>query len=214
MMNANSKTTTSAGADLSGFFEHVLETYRGARQRDTMDSSHPLWTRFKDAQVELERLGPVSKRSNVIVKWSTGQGVWAKVPWIALLDTRETSFTNDGVYVVYLFRMDMTGVYLTLNQGVSRKRDRLGTSEARAFIRNRAADLREGCRSLKKHGFALDNKIDLRADHALGADYEMATIAYKLYEAGAVPDQAALTQDIEAVLGAYDDYLKERAGRC
>jgi hypothetical protein len=38
----------------------------------------------------------------------------------------------------------------------------------------------------------------------------MATIAYKLYEAGGVPDQAALTKDLEAVLGAYDDYLGPR----
>ena len=208
MREVASNASTAAVSELDEFFEHVLATYCEARENDTMDSSHPLWSRFREAKAKIGGLPPLSKRTELIVKWSTGQGVWAKIPWIALLDTRETSFTNDGVYVVYLFRMDMTGVYLTLNQGVSKKLQRLGTSEGRAFIRSRAVEIREGCQSLTKHGFKLDNKIDLRANHSLGSDYEMATIAYKLYEVKNVPGTRALTRDLDVVLGAYDDYLK------
>ena len=35
------------------------------------------------------------------------------------LDVRETGTTQHGVYPVLLFRQDMTGVYLTLAQGVT-----------------------------------------------------------------------------------------------
>ncbi len=39
-------------------------------------------------------------------------------------------------------------------------------------------------------------------------DYEMATIAHKLYEATSVPSASVLAKDLEALLGAYDDYLQ------
>jgi hypothetical protein len=41
------------------------------------------------------------------VKWSVGQDDWARVPWIACLDDRETT-TQEGVYAVDL-RQDMSG---------------------------------------------------------------------------------------------------------
>ncbi len=53
------------------------------------------------------------------VKASTGLGNWAAVPWIAFLDSRETNSTQSGVYPVLLFREDMTGVYMTIAQGVT-----------------------------------------------------------------------------------------------
>ena len=43
-------------------------------------------------------------------------------------------------------------------------------------------------------------------------DYEVSTVAYKLYERGAVPDDSIIVQDLEALLRAYDGYLKTEAG--
>ena len=50
------------------------------------------------------------------------------------MDRRETVSTQQGVYGVWLFRKDMTGVYLTLNQGVTEPYKRLGTAGAREFL--------------------------------------------------------------------------------
>jgi hypothetical protein len=56
-------------------------------------------------------------------------------------------------------------------------------------------------------GFALDSSIDLRSDPGLGRDYEISTIAHKLYERGSVPADAAIESDLESLLAAYDRYI-------
>ncbi len=56
---------------------------------------------------------------NFKVQGSVGQGNWAKIPWIAIMDTRITTSTQLGEYIVYLFSEDMSSVYLTLAQGVT-----------------------------------------------------------------------------------------------
>lgn len=40
--------------------------------------------------------------ANCIVKGSVGQGSWAVVPWIAIMDERITTTTRNGVYIIYL----------------------------------------------------------------------------------------------------------------
>lgn len=48
------------------------------------------------------------------IQGSVGQGNWATIPWIAIMNKSETETTQQGVYVVYLFAEDMESVYLTL----------------------------------------------------------------------------------------------------
>jgi len=72
----------------------------------------------------VQALESVSGRPSLLVKGSIGQGNWAAIPWLAILDRRITTSTTHGLYVVFLFRSDMRGVYLTLNQGVTRFRER------------------------------------------------------------------------------------------
>ena len=55
-----------------------------------------------------------------------GQGNWARVPWIAVLDPRETDSTQHGTYPVILIPESLDGVYLTLAQGVTELKQQLG----------------------------------------------------------------------------------------
>ncbi len=55
--------------------------------------------------------------STIEVVWSVGFGNWARVPWIAFLDSHVTT-TQRGIYGVFLFREDVSGVS-TFNQGVT-----------------------------------------------------------------------------------------------
>ena len=47
------------------------------------------------------------------------QGVWTlpKAPWLSICDTRVTDAASKGIYLVYLFKDDFSGMYLSLNQG-------------------------------------------------------------------------------------------------
>ena len=62
---------------------------------------------------------------------------------------------------------------------------------------------------MKRQGFSLDSEIDLRTEGTLGHDYEAATIAYKLYERGAVPNDDEIARDIEALLSVYERHTGE-----
>jgi hypothetical protein len=205
------KTNTPAG--VREHLEQILARYEKARVREPFGTQHELWDVFKTLKQELVGLAAVQKRPTLTVSWSAGQGSWAKVPWIAFLDQRQTKTTRQGVYGAFLFRQDMTGVYLALIQGITEPRRQLGRAIARTTLRKRAADLRALCRDLPEHGFHLNDLIDLRADPALGADYEASVIAYKLYEAGDVPADETIETDLEALLRTYDRYLAGKRDR-
>jgi hypothetical protein len=142
-------------------------------------------------------------RGDLIVKASMGIGNWAKVPWLAVMDPRVTKSTQNGVYCVYLFREDMSGVYLTLNQGVTEPKKMHGVREGRRVVQERASHLRTFSNSLTEFGFIGDDQIDLRASSGLGRDYEHSTIAYRLYERGQVPADEILLDDLDALVSTY-----------
>jgi hypothetical protein len=121
----------SEARSLQDAFEEILEKYDRARQSDPFGRDHPLWKVFAGAQKLLSTSDCVAELDTIKVDFSVGQGNWAKVPWIALLDERETDSTQHGVYPVYLFRQDGSGVYLTIAQGVTEPRQELSRVHAR-----------------------------------------------------------------------------------
>jgi 5-methylcytosine-specific restriction protein B len=147
------------------------------------------------------------------VRWSFGQGAWARIPWLALLDDRVAKATSDGIYVIYLFREDMSGVYATLNHGITRAKERLGADAGRAAIRQRSEELRRFATDLDEAGFMLTNEIDLHTEHALGKDYQHGTVAHRLYKTGSVPPTNALVGDLRLLLEAYDRAVKAQLAR-
>jgi MrcB-like, N-terminal domain len=94
-------------------FRLILEQYLAARaQEQRFGAAHPLWGYFRTVTRFLSSTSPVQRRQpNLDVAWSLGQGGWASVPWVACLDRRDTTTTQRSIYVVYLFREDMSGVY-------------------------------------------------------------------------------------------------------
>lgn len=186
----------------------VLSRYGRARAAERLDASHPLWSHAKRLQAELAATAVVSERPNVKVCWSFGQGAWARIPWLALLDHRVTKATSDGVYIIYLFREDMSGVYATLNQGITKAKERLGSAAGRAMIRQRSEELRRFAGPLSEAGFTLSNEIDLHTSHSLGKDYQHGTIAHRLYEADTTPTTPRLLDHLRGLVEVYDAIVR------
>ena len=158
----------------------------------------------------------VSNRPTLKVKWSVGKGSWVRVPWIAFLDQRETNSTQYGVYPVYLFREDLSGIYIGLNHGIHILKEKHGTPESRRILRERTAQLLRdipGIEALQDAGFSLHNKIALHTSPGLEKNYEASTIACKLYPRGEIPNDAELLDDLERVLSVYDEYLERQSLR-
>jgi 5-methylcytosine-specific restriction protein B len=93
---------------------------------------------------------------------------------------------------------------------VTEPRQRLGGVEGRKNLRATAAEIRPQIRRLEEAGFTLDENVDLRSRSNLGEDYQVSTIAHKLYSPGAVPDDLRLFADLEVLVATYESVLEAR----
>lgn len=128
-------------AVLKNAFETILRDYQTARKTQPFSHDNEIRRLFDTCESVLSSPEFLGDKS-IHVKAGIGQGNWAKVPWIALLDPRATDSTKRGVYVVLLFRQDGSGVYATLNQGVTTPQTELGQAAGRELLRERARAIR------------------------------------------------------------------------
>ncbi|HEY1810988.1 MAG TPA: DUF3578 domain-containing protein [Kofleriaceae bacterium] len=196
---------------LSAALRNILAGYAAARNSGAYSKDHEVVAEFRRAQTALRKSRPLATRPTMSVEFSAGKGNWASVPWIAIMDDRETDTTQEGRYVVFLFREDCTGVYVTLNQGVTAPQREHGRTVGLQRVRERALTMRALVASLADDGFSLEDTIQLQSDAGLGKTYEASTVAHKFYASDAMPPDAQLEEDLEAVLAAYEDVIEPEA---
>lgn len=152
---------------------------------------------------ELKKLPFIDDRYKV--QGSVGQGNWATVPWIAILDRRITESTQSGIYICYLFAEDMKSVYLTLMLGVTNPLQEMGRRDGYQYLRNVAAELRN---RLPLESFQKDENIRL-TDSGLGRVYQVSTIAYVRYDDEHLPEDDVLIEDLRNLIENYQMYVDE-----
>jgi len=142
--------------------------------------------------------------SNVryIVKGSAGQGNWARIPWAAVFDRFITESAQQGYYVVYLVKEDFTGVYLSLNQGITIIRQKYGV-DAKQALKVRAADFTAQLSSIKTGWIQGPIDLAVSSTSSLGAYYEQGAIYSKYYPKNALPTDNLLNQDLMDALDMY-----------
>ena len=188
---------------LSDLLVAILRQYRRARSELSFGGENDITEMFRGFREFIEDSPPVSAHSFLKVVASYGKGNWATIPWLSLLDRRETTSTQRGVYVVYLFSEAGDGVYLTLAQGVT-EFDTLQRKEAVRRLAHRADVARAQISGLADAGFSFSSEIDLRSRHSKARMYAASTIAFKYYSVDSMPADPVLIDDLEEALGAYD----------
>lgn len=151
-----------------------------------------------------DELARFSAEPLIEVEGSSGAGNAAKVPWARLFDRRQSPTPRSGWYLVYLFSADGSSVALSLNQGVTE----LPVSD---IARNVATARRilattpppDGPKSAGTPA----ESIALH-DTGLGRKYEAGHVLGFNYEAGAVPPDDALAQDLRWLLERLDTVTK------
>jgi len=129
-------------------------------------------------------------------------GNWAQLPWIGIFNPRITKTAQSGYYLVYLFREDMKGVYLSLNQGVTDIRNKYGNRKALEILKNNSSSFRD----------KLKNKFDidvLEETITLGNGnyapfYEAGNIYAKYYSRDDLPSDDIFISDLNKFLELYD----------
>ncbi len=110
-----------------GYFQQVMDSYVQAKKESI--KQHPIDQLVrKTIPHELEKLDFI--QAPLTVEGSVGKGNWATVPWVAIMDTRITSSTQKGIYLVYLFSEDMQSLYLSFEQGVTEIMQQKGKKKA------------------------------------------------------------------------------------
>ena len=134
------------------------------------------------------------------VAGSPGKSKWTDNPWIAILDTLITDTPQSGYYPVFIFKSDMSGVYLSLNQGVTKVKEYY-KRETKNVLKLRAEDFRA--------------KIDIDESDLLEIDLKSNSLNAKLYSAGNIiaryysadnlPNLAELAADVLRFLHLYEE---------
>ncbi|WP_243706038.1 MrcB family domain-containing protein [Micromonospora sp. KC721] len=135
------------------------------------------------------------------------------VPWIAVLDPDVTTTAQEGLYVVYLFRKDLSRVYLSMNQGATQHQRRAGEKGLRGVAQDRAAlaVLRNESNLMRKHlsdealaGLAETIELGAPRNRFLPCGYEEGNIAAIEYDPTQLPDEQILRADLTRFLALYD----------
>lgn len=141
--------------------------------------------------------------TNYLVKGSTGTGRKTHYPWIGIFHQQISKGAQKGIYIAYLFRSNMKGVYLSLTQGF--------TFFEQTF-KNHIEVIEKSTNDYKEY-FASDQifskkPIDLNSKKgSLGRGYEQTTIISKYYSFDSID-----SYDIEADLGAIIDRYEHLIG--
>lgn len=160
---------------------------------------------FRSFKQNLLASSGLTRRGDIRVTFHFGKERVANVPWVAFFYEIEKEDALKDLCCMFLFKADMSGVYLTVNQGVGSFAERIPTVKHLEDLEKMATDLRKEFSSLSRYGFQLDANIDLSDISATGRAYEKSTIVHKYYGRGQLPSDWGFEKDIGAVLEAYDN---------
>jgi len=142
----------------------------------------------------------IADKTRFKVVGSPGKGNWTDCPWIAILDTLITDTPQSGYYPVFLFKADMSGVYLSLNQGVTEVKDYY-KKKTKTVLKLRAEDFRA------KIDYDESDLLEIRlnSDTSNAKLYEAGNIVARYYEGTNLPNEEVLRADIFYFLNLYEE---------
>lgn len=136
-------------------------------------------------------------------------GKWTDCPWVATLNTLITESPQRGYYLVYLFREDMAGVYLSLNQGITDLRNAHGVA-ARGILGSQGTLYRSQLYPIPSR-FSLQS-IDLATTSrsTRSAFYEAGNVCAVYYDRNNVPADDVLISDYNLLLSLYERLIQRQ----
>ncbi|MEU4370249.1 MrcB family domain-containing protein [Micromonospora chersina] len=180
-----------------------LKAYAHSQGRDQPAQQH-----LQAVRRELPALVPSGMK---VLTSGAGQSL-PVVPWIAVLDSNVTTTAQEGLYVVYLYRQDLSRVYLSMNQGATQHQRNAGEAGLTGVAQDRAAlaELRAETALMRKHlseealaGLAEVIELGAPRNRFLPCGYEEGNIAAIEYDPAQLPDEDALQADLNRFLALY-----------
>jgi len=189
---------------LKELFERVLKEYKSARTENF--TGHPIANILRN-EIPGQIKQDIYNTNKYKISGSAGQGNWTYSPWVAILDKEITESPQKGYYLVYLFREDMNGIYLSLNQGMTEIKDQYGSNKTKEVLRTRAQEYKE---KLGEHSDLLDS-IDLKpiTSSSNSIFYEDGNVYAKYYDLSDLPSDDVFINDLRLFLDLYNSLVYE-----
>jgi len=146
------------------------------------------------------------------VEGSAGRGRWARCPWIAVIDVNITKTPESGYFIMYLFREDMSGIYLSLIQGVTEIRA-MHEEHPREVLKNRAENYRKKISGVPKTFPETKINLGTKSTSELASFYEAGNIFAKYYSINTLESstEKQLIDDFGAMMKLYKFLARKRA---
>ena len=183
---------------LKDSFQFVLDNYI-TEDTKVSNASHLYDKLVHEIPMAIRSIFPFKK--DLTAKGSMGQGNKTDYPWVSILNRNITTSTKFGLYIVYLFKKDMSGFYLALSQGITYFTDTFGRKKYDAarkvvkYFQDRTDDAYFSKELIKLVG---------TRKGTLGYGYEQATVLSKYYESGNFTEEE-LIDDYKHMLAIYDE---------
>ncbi|HHM2960096.1 MrcB family domain-containing protein [Staphylococcus epidermidis] len=179
--------------NLSSIIKKIGNTYLKEKKSGNFTEA-PVGKLVRDDLVQ--ELKKIEELKGFKIKGSIGNGQFASIPWVAMMNKEITSSTTKGIDIVFLFSGDGNKVYLTLNQGST-------------FFKNKNLKEKEILKISRLIYELIDSpetepiSIDLKSTTPLGKSYEKTTISGFEYDINDMPSSIAIKKDIIKLLNDY-----------
>lgn len=201
-------------SDLHDIFGEILDNY--AERRKTEEKTNTDLKHFltEDCLPVFENVvGGLSDINPYKADVSLGVRNLPKFPWFSVYDDRITGAASKGFYLVYLFKEDYSGMYLSLNQGsayfTGEKNLHLGSKMASQVMSNVSGEARRLLAEYDKTVFKnrLVPSIELGVKQKKYQDCNVYALYYTKEEIHAFQDDESLKADLKEFLRMYDFLL-------
>jgi superfamily II DNA or RNA helicase/transcriptional regulator with XRE-family HTH domain len=202
-------TEIEGGKEIRQVLEVILQGYPTAIEETF--NTHPLAEFIRHDATKCLRIHAKIPVFQYKVIGSAGQGKWAEVPWIGIFDQDITLSPSRGYFLVYLFSSDMSGVYLSLNQGWTYFFRKYGVTQGRKKLLSVSKYLRENI----KHEFIREfdlKELNLLGRGQLSKGFEAGHICGKYYSVTELPNNDVLVDDLYKMLSVYS-HIKFQTGQ-
>lgn len=184
---------------LSDSIEKVLDEYENAKKAPL--KGHPLAEFIRHSFPDFLKTF-IENSSGYLVQGSAGQGNWARCPWVAVFDILITETAQTGYYPFYLFREDMKGVYLSLNQGVMEIKQQY-KENPKDVLKIKASDYRAQIGGLPERFPVTDIDLATGTANDLASYYEAGNIFAVYYDKDDLPTEEDLVADFKDMMDHY-----------
>ncbi len=189
--------------ELNELLINVLKNYNQEKNQPFPGTGQMKDLIQKEIPRKIESILQNNTNNRLKVEGGIGKGQWATIPWVAIMDINITTTVSEGIYIVYLFCGDGSGVYLTLNQGTG------GINEAHVgpnheINRKKYLSILTDTESFTK-GILYSNSLKGGKNNRAKA-YEKACILWKYYsknDLSSMTNDTQLKGDLKNLLDIY-----------